>query len=158
MGLVLMRRIPFCAGHRLFGHGGKCEFFHGHNYIADFHVVGDAMDDVGRVVDFAQLKAALKGWIDEHWDHGFVLFQGDENGLAAIRQVQPSKYFVLPANPTAENMALHLLHVVCPEILTPLGVRAIKVVLWETSEAYAEATLDAVPSSTVDVCGTATIS
>ncbi|MFM8407908.1 MAG: 6-pyruvoyl trahydropterin synthase family protein, partial [Pirellulaceae bacterium] len=34
MGLSLMRRISFCAGHRLFGHGGKCEHFHGHNYVA----------------------------------------------------------------------------------------------------------------------------
>ncbi|MGH9807111.1 MAG: 6-carboxytetrahydropterin synthase, partial [Terriglobia bacterium] len=27
-----MRRIRFCAGHRLHRHGGKCEYFHGHNY------------------------------------------------------------------------------------------------------------------------------
>ncbi|MFM8327640.1 MAG: 6-pyruvoyl trahydropterin synthase family protein, partial [Pirellulaceae bacterium] len=51
MGLSLMRRISFCAGHRLFGHGGKCEHFHGHNYVADFLVRSDVQDSVGRVID-----------------------------------------------------------------------------------------------------------
>ena len=77
MQLTIMRRIKFCAGHRLFGHGGKCEHFHGHNYVADFFVTGDQVDSVGRVLDFADLKARVKGWIDEHWDHwdhSFLVF------------------------------------------------------------------------------------
>ena len=47
MNVTIMRRIRFCAGHRLHKHGGKCEHFHGHNYIADFYVTGDSVDDVG---------------------------------------------------------------------------------------------------------------
>ena len=117
MNLTIMRRIKFCAGHRLYRHGGKCEFFHGHNYIADFYVTGDEVDDVGRVIDFADLKRLFKGWLDEHWDHGFVLNQADENGLAAVKIVEPCKYYVLPYNPTAENMAIYLLHEVCPQLL-----------------------------------------
>ena len=115
MSLTIMRRIKFCAGHRLHRHGGKCEFFHGHNYIADFYVTGDEVDDVGRVIDFADLKRLFKGWLDEHWDHGFVLNESDENGLAAVKIVEPCKYYVLPYNPTAENMAIYLLHEVCPQ-------------------------------------------
>ncbi len=61
MQLTIMRRIKFCAGHRLYGHGGKCEHFHGHNYVADFFVTGDQVDSVGRVLDFADLKARVKG-------------------------------------------------------------------------------------------------
>ena len=117
MNLTIMRRIKFCAGHRLHRHGGKCEFFHGHNYVADFYVTGDEVDDVGRVIDFADLKRLFKGWLDEHWDHGFVLNQADENGLAAVKIVEPCKYYVLPYNPTAENMAIYLLHEVCPQLL-----------------------------------------
>jgi 6-pyruvoyltetrahydropterin/6-carboxytetrahydropterin synthase len=89
MGLTIMRRIKFCAGHRLRNHGGKCEFFHGHNYVADFYVSGNEVDDVGRVIDFADLKQRFKGWLDEHWDHGFILCREDENGISAIRQVKP---------------------------------------------------------------------
>jgi 6-pyruvoyltetrahydropterin/6-carboxytetrahydropterin synthase len=141
MSLTIMRRIRFCAGHRLHRHGGKCEYFHGHNYIADFYVTGDAVDDVGRVIDFAELKRLFKGWIDEHWDHGFVLNESDANGLAAVKMVEPCRYYVLPYNPTSENMAIYLLREVCPKLLAGKGVTATKVVLWESDESFAEATL-----------------
>ncbi len=141
MALTIMRRIKFCAGHRLHRHGGKCEFFHGHNYVADFYVTADEVDDVGRVIDFADLKKLFKGWLDEHWDHGFILNKMDDNGLAAVKMVEPCKYFVLPYNPTAENMAIYLLHEVCPTLLAGTGATATKVVIWETEEAFAEASL-----------------
>lgn len=142
MNVTVMRRLRFNAGHRLLGHEGKCANFHGHNYAADFYVtaIGEGaapVDEVGRVIDFAELKALLKGWIDEHWDHGFVLSRDDENGLAAIRSVIPTKYFLLPDNPTAENMARYLLEYVCPDLLAPYGVEAVRVVLWETEETCA---------------------
>lgn len=156
MSLSIMRRIKFCAGHRLHLHGGKCEFFHGHNYVADFYVTGDTVDSVGRVIDFADLKARFKGWIDEHWDHGFLLYEGDENGINAIKQVEPSKYYVLPYNPTAENMARYLLEVAAPELLADTSVSASKVVIWETDESFAEASLDgASGSAATDVAATA---
>lgn len=139
MSLEIMKRIDFCAGHRLHRHGGKCEFFHGHNYVADFYVTADQVDDVGRLIDFAELKRRFKGWLDENWDHGFLLSQEDENGIEAIQRVQPSKYYVLPYNPTAENMALYLLDHVCPKLLQDTEVRVSRVVIWETANACAEA-------------------
>jgi 6-pyruvoyltetrahydropterin/6-carboxytetrahydropterin synthase len=137
MNVTVMRRIRFNAGHRLLGHEGKCANFHGHNYVADVFVSGTAVDSVGRLIDFAQLKELLKGWVDEHWDHGFVLSEADENGIAAIRMVEPTKYFVLPDNPTAENMGRYLLESVCPALLAPFDVEAVRVDLWETEEACA---------------------
>jgi 6-pyruvoyltetrahydropterin/6-carboxytetrahydropterin synthase len=154
MSLTIMRRIKFCAGHRLHKHGGKCEHFHGHNYTADFYVTGDEVDSVGRVIDFAELKKLFKGWLDENWDHGFVLNEEDENGLAAIKIVEPRRYFVLPYNPTSENMATYLLRVVCPKLLAGKGVTATKVVIWESDESFAEASLDHGGSSS-NTCGLA---
>ena len=144
MSMTIMRRIKFCAGHRLYKHGGKCEFFHGHNYVADFYVTGDTIDSVGRVIDFAQLKTVFKGWIDENWDHGFLLAENDDNGIKAIKQVEPCKYFVLPYNPTAENMAHYLLENVGPQLISQCNgydVKVTKVVIWETEDAFAEASL-----------------
>jgi 6-pyruvoyltetrahydropterin/6-carboxytetrahydropterin synthase len=152
MPITIMRRIKFCAGHRLAQHGGKCEFFHGHNYSAEFYVTGSEVDEVGRLIDFAVLKTKFKGWLDEHWDHGFVLWEGDTNGLEAVKIVRPCKYFTLPYNPTAENMALYLLNVVCPQLLADTTVHVKKVVLWETDEAFAEAALDASPQAS-GTCG-----
>ncbi len=158
MNLEIMRRIKFCAGHRLYQHGGKCEFFHGHNYVADFYVTSHDVDSVGRVIDFAELKSRFKGWLDEHWDHGFILNEADENGLRAIRMVQPCKYYVLPYNPTAENMARYLLEVVCPELFGDSNVQATRVIIWETEDAFAEARLpSAVLPAQLAVSGTTTV-
>ena len=96
-------------------------------------------DSVGRVIDFAELKSRLKGWIDEHWDHGFILWDRDTAAIAAMLTVEPNKLFLLPTNPTAENLAKFLLEQVCPELLSPLGVTAERVILWETQDAYAAA-------------------
>jgi 6-pyruvoyltetrahydropterin/6-carboxytetrahydropterin synthase len=137
-----MRRIKFCAGHRLFQHGGKCEHFHGHNYVADFFIRGSVQDSVGRVMDFADLKAKCKGWLDEHWDHSFLVSDQDANAIAALKMVQPFRLFVMPYNPTAENMAKYLLEEVCPTILLGTGSEASRVRIWETEESYAEASID----------------
>lgn len=149
MSLTIMRRIKFCAGHRLFEHGGKCEHFHGHNYVADFFVTGDEQDSVGRVMDFADLKARCKGWIDEHWDHSFLVSDQDDNAIQSLRMVKPSRLFVMPYNPTAENMAKYLLEEVCPEMLRGTGSVANRVRIWETDESYAEASIDTADGLTV---------
>jgi 6-pyruvoyltetrahydropterin/6-carboxytetrahydropterin synthase len=143
--LSLVRQLRFCAGHRLYRHESKCAFFHGHNYRVDIEVVGvgggTEVDAVGRIVDFSMIKKRMLGWLDDHWDHGFLIFEEDENALAAIRMVEPTKYFVMPYNPTAENMARYLLEVVAPNVLGDLGVVARRVVVWETEESCAVATL-----------------
>jgi 6-pyruvoyltetrahydropterin/6-carboxytetrahydropterin synthase len=107
------------------------------------------------VIDFAELKKLFKGWLDEHWDHGFVLNESDDNGLAAIEIVEPRRYFVLPYNPTSENMATYLLREVCPKLLAGKGVTATKVVIWESDESFAEASLNHASSSsnTCDLAG-----
>ena len=143
MSLTVMRRIKFCAGHRLFKHGGKCEHFHGHNYVADFFVKGDSQDSVGRVIDFADLKAKCKGWLDEHWDHSFLVYEGDDNAIQALKQVNPCRMFLLPYNPTAENMARYLLEEACPGLFPAGGGQVVRVRIWETDESYAEASMDA---------------
>jgi 6-pyruvoyltetrahydropterin/6-carboxytetrahydropterin synthase len=81
------------------------------------------------------------GWLDEHWDHTFILWDEDTTALAAVKQADPTKYFLLPWNPTAENMARYLLEVVAPHVLDDLGVLARRVAVWETEESCAIATL-----------------
>ena len=76
--LALIRQLKFCAGHRLYRHESKCAFFHGHNYRVDLEVVaakgGDEVDEVGRVVDFSLIKKRMLGWLDDHWDHAFLIY------------------------------------------------------------------------------------
>lgn len=141
--LAATRRIQFCAGHRVYKHESKCHSPHGHNYVAQFTAVrydtDTRLDELGRVIDFSVLKDAIGGWIDEHWDHGFIIWDEDNELGDALETIPDQKLFRLDYNPTAENMAYYLLTVVCPHVLRETGVRVVKVRLWETENCYAEA-------------------
>jgi 6-pyruvoyltetrahydropterin/6-carboxytetrahydropterin synthase len=147
--LSLVRRLRFCAGHRLVGHEGHCAYLHGHNYRVDVEVApragGTATDGIGRIVDFAVVKRRLLGWIDAHWDHAFILAADDAGAIAAVRSSKPVKLFLLPWNPTAENMARYLLEVVCPTVFADLAVVARRVTVWETVDTSATAALEGPP-------------
>jgi 6-pyruvoyltetrahydropterin/6-carboxytetrahydropterin synthase len=139
--ITATRRIQFAAGHRVFGHEGKCRWLHGHNFVAFLTAAAADLDAVGRVIDFGVLKAKVGGWVEREWDHGFLVWERDTEARAALAQVAGQKIYVLPANPTAENVADHLLRVVGPETLAGTGVRLVKVTLYETENGLAEATL-----------------
>ena len=139
-----VRRIQFAAGHRVFQHESKCRNLHGHNYVAFFHARAESgLDAIGRVIDFSVLKQRLGGWVDENWDHGFLVWEKDAEALEAVRRVPGQKVYVTKRNPTAENMALELLHEVGPRVLAGTGVMLTRVVLWETENCYAEVQVDA---------------
>ncbi len=142
MSITIMKQIDFCAGHRLVGHGGKCENLHGHNYRLQLYVTAEQLDEVGRVIDFVQLRDLFKYWIDQHWDHGFVLAEFDRNAIDAVKQVQPNKLFLIPWNPTAENMVRYLMEYVAPEIVrnSQRRISVSKIILWETETSFAEMT------------------
>jgi 6-pyruvoyltetrahydropterin/6-carboxytetrahydropterin synthase len=136
-----MRRFTFCAGHRLVGHEGKCRNLHGHNYVLEVYVTGKTQDAIGRILDFKLLKQRVNDWLDENWDHAFILWKQDQNGLAAIRSSEPHRLYELNTNPTAENMAQHFLEEICPQILSGTDAVAYKVRLWESEETCAEVTI-----------------
>jgi len=136
-----IRRITFNAGHRLWKHEGRCEHVHGHNYVVYFHATADKLDKVGRIIDFNVLKSKLGGWIEDNWDHGFICHKDDRVIREALSVIEGQKIFLLDENPTAENLAGYLLHVVGPQQLADTGVRLSKVVLWETENCCAEVTL-----------------
>ena len=136
------RRIAFCAGHRVLRHEGKCAHLHGHNYVAILHAGADALDHLGRVVDFSDLKHKIGGWIDEHWDHGFILYREDEEAIRALSSLQPQKLYLMDSNPTVENIALHLLCCVAPRLMAGTDVRIVRVQLWETENCLAEVSVE----------------
>ncbi len=138
VSLSIMRRFTFCAGHRLVGHEGKCQNLHGHNYVLEIYITGSEQDEVGRILDFKLLKQKCNAWLDANWDHTFILWSKDRNGIDAIRQSQPHRIYELDSNPTAENMAIHLLEEICPKILVGTGASAFKIRLWESEETCAE--------------------
>ena len=50
----------FAAAHFLRDYNGTCENLHGHNYKVYAHVRGNALNEGGMLLDFTELKRALK--------------------------------------------------------------------------------------------------
>lgn len=126
------------CGHRVFGHESKCACLHGHNYRITFTCETETLDMLGRVIDFSAIKEKLCEWLEEHWDHRFLMWDQD----TAVYKMLEIDSTVVPVgfNPTAENMAGHLLEVVGPQQLKGTGVRLVKVKVEETRKCSATAT------------------
>jgi 6-pyruvoyl-tetrahydropterin synthase len=133
-----VRRLQFCAGHRVHKHESKCANLHGHNYVLFLHAQAEELDHLGRVVDFGKLKELFNPWIEENWDHGFILFKDDQEGIDALSHISGQKLYLLNNNPTAENIARFILLELAPRLLHGSGVKLTKVVLWETENCFVE--------------------
>lgn len=144
------------CGHRVYGHESKCSGLHGHNYRITFLARGEELDSLGRVTDFGVLASKLCQWLEDNWDHRMLLWECDplckfrEIGIVegttraetlAVREAFAA-FLPLSFNPTAENMAQHLLTVVGPIQLAGTGVYLAGVKVEETRKCSAIAELD----------------
>lgn len=118
---VVSRYHDFSAGHVVTGHESKCAHLHGHNYRVTFNVIAASLDSVGRVIDFSVVKAKLCQWLEDNWDHKFMVWH-DDIRAHYLKELDPAGVIAVPFNPTAENMAEHLVTVVGPQQLKGTGV------------------------------------
>lgn len=123
------------CGHRVVGHEGKCQHLHGHNYRIHFTCQADSLDDVGRVIDFSEIKSKLCMWLEDQWDHKLLIWTRDEL-LSGLRYLDPS-IVAVPFNPTAENIAEHLVKVVGPRVLDGTGIVLVHCEVEETRKCSA---------------------
>jgi len=111
----------FSSGHALRGYKGKCENVHGHNYRVQVSIVGPQLDGIGLLVDFTDIKRALREIIAEV-DHRFL------NDLEPFKTV----------NPSAENMAKYFYEQMTARLKgMPAGARLVEATIWETDTASA---------------------
>ena len=125
------------CGHRVYGHESKCAHLHGHNYRVHFTCAIPELDEVGRVLDFSAMKERLCMWLEDNWDHKFLVWQ--EDPWAQELLAMDDTVVLLPFNPTAENMATALLTVIGPKQLEGTKVTLIKVTVEETRKCSASA-------------------
>jgi 6-pyruvoyltetrahydropterin/6-carboxytetrahydropterin synthase len=66
----ISKRFDFSASHRIGGlpDDHPCANLHGHNYVVEIELQGKALDAVGFIRDYHELKP-LKAFIDETLDH-----------------------------------------------------------------------------------------
>ena len=124
------KRIEFCYGHRLLDYDGICRHPHGHNGVAEIEVSTDALDARNMVVDFSDIKRAVKTWVDRELDHKMIL-RHDDPLVGSLRALGEPLY-VIDSNPTAERLA-RLIYDVSREHGLPVS----RVTLWETPSSWA---------------------
>jgi 6-pyruvoyltetrahydropterin/6-carboxytetrahydropterin synthase len=124
------RELRFCYGHRLLNYDGKCRYLHGHNGRAIITLAAPALDGLGMVVDFSQIKRVVGGWIDSHLDHRMLLHR-DDPALPFLKE-QNEPVFLLDVNPTAENIAKLIYDYTAGQ-----GFPVVEVRLWETEDSCA---------------------
>lgn len=141
------RYHDICAGHRVTGHESKCQHLHGHNYRIHFTCRAENLDDIGRVIDFSVVKEKLCMWVEDYWDHKFLAWENDpimQNLVVEMsdndslnNDILLNSIVTVPFNPTAENMAQHLVDVVGPQQLKGTGVKLVHVKIEETAKCHA---------------------
>ena len=57
---TICKDFTFAAAHAIRGHTGGCENLHGHNYRVRVHLQAQSLDNLGMVLDFADLKAIMQ--------------------------------------------------------------------------------------------------
>ena len=119
MSFSVCKDFRFAAAHQIRGHRGGCENLHGHSYRVRVWVRASALDELGMVIDFADLKAAVEEVVGP-FDHRF------------LNEVPPFDRL----NTTAELLAQH----VFGELRRRLDderLRVARVEVWESDSAGA---------------------
>jgi len=129
--MILAERYhDICCGHRVVGHENKCKFLHGHNYRFEFKIGGE-LDELGRIMDFGIIKTLLCEWLEENYDHKFLIWKEDPY-LESLKDLTEESLVITEFNPTAENIAEDFLKNKAPELLKGTGTTLVELKLWET--------------------------
>ncbi|MDG1905923.1 MAG: 6-carboxytetrahydropterin synthase [Arenicella sp.] len=126
----IVKSIEFCYGHRLLEHPGLCANLHGHNAKADVMLGSETLDHLGMVMDFSDVKAVLKSWIDATLDHTLILCKDDP--MVEVLKTNGERFYLMDDNPTAENIAKLIYKKAQTENLP-----VVSVTLWESDSSFA---------------------
>ena len=107
----LIVESQFDSAHNLRRYDGPCESLHGHTYRIQVTYAGGELDELGILMDFKQLKAALAE-VASYLDHRYL------NELPEFQE----------CNPTAESIAKFVFE----KMRERLGSGVSKATIWET--------------------------
>ena len=111
----LKAQLYFSAAHHLLNYDGECENQHGHNWLVEAYVKGEALDKSNILVDYKVLKKELKAVLD-------LLDHKDINELPYFKNESPS----------SEIIAMFIYNKLQEKI-----VQVSKISVWETATSCA---------------------
>jgi 6-pyruvoyltetrahydropterin/6-carboxytetrahydropterin synthase len=117
---TIFKDFQFAAAHAIRGHTRGCENLHGHNYRVRVHVAARALDELGMVLDFADLKAMVEEVVGP-FDH------------RVINDVPPFD----ERNTTAERLSEFVFAEVERRLAGQERVRVTRVEVWENETSCA---------------------
>ena len=125
--------------HALYGYDGLCKNIHGHSYRLWVTIIGNVLEEEnhvknGMVLDFSLLKKIVKPEIVDKYDHSLVLNANSPHANIDFSAFE--KVFLLPYQPTSENLVYDFVQVIKEKL--PKNVDLHKVILSETANSYAE--------------------
>ena len=124
--------------HRLLNYDGPCKNIHGHTYHFEITIGSDKLDSLGMVIDFNEIKKICDDFIQDNFDHGFLIWKEDQELLELVNKIETKKY-IFSKNTTAENLAEFLFHSFRAEIEKNKenNCELIEVKVWETETSVA---------------------
>lgn len=145
MVTTIRRFVETDTGHRVPNHKSKCRHFHGHRYRFEAEIEGDVVtdrgvSDEGMLIDFSDVSVILTKYVHDIIDHAFVVYDGDEEGKAALSLLKNDhRTYVVPFIPTAENLAKWAFEQVKPHIKSSYGnrLRLVAMHVRETPKSWA---------------------
>ncbi|MDX1502912.1 MAG: 6-carboxytetrahydropterin synthase QueD [Thermoanaerobaculia bacterium] len=117
---TIAKEIRFSAAHTIRGHTGGCERLHGHNYRVRVVLEAEELDELGMVMDFADLKGMLEE-ITAPLDHRLL------NEVAPFDRI----------NTTAELISRHVFEEIARRLPAERGLRVERVEVWEGPSSFA---------------------
>ena len=101
---IVKTEDSFDSAHFLARYNGKCRNIHGHRWRVVIEIAGENLDD-GMVVDFTDIKAALKSLTD-NLDHSLVMEKDTlKPQTYECRVDEGFRIMIMDFRPTAENFA-----------------------------------------------------
>ena len=101
---IVKTEDSFDSAHFLARYNGKCRNIHGHRWRVVIEIAGENLDN-GMVVDFTDIKAALKALTD-NLDHSLVMEKDTLKSQTYECLVDEGfRIMIMDFRPTAENFA-----------------------------------------------------
>ena len=137
--MKITKIIQWDMGLRILNHRSVCKGLHGHRYKVEVTVSGDLVNSTtksehGMVMDFADIKSIAKTEIHDKLDHGFMVWDKDDELIKFFRESEGHKMVVVPFTSTAENVAQYIFDAISKQISDKFGtgLKLSSVKLWET--------------------------
>jgi len=135
------KRFHFEMAHTLYEYDGLCRNIHGHSYNLEVTLIGEPRSQQnhpkdGMVLDFSELKEAVKTQIVSRFDHALMVNRLVPDEQKELLNKTTNRLIIVDFQPTTENIVAYIAEILQQHL--PAGVTLFSIRLYETVTAFAE--------------------